>query len=775
MEHINISDIETSITCPITQMPMKDPVTGSDGQTYEKDAIIRWLNQNGTSPHDRRQMSITSLKVNPAIRFLCDKYHNNEFGQINITTNKPKISDSNIILDHKYSKTSDNKFIMLDFNVNADSIPKDLEFGHLSQDIILVIDRSGSMNLGVQAKDENNNNIENGMSIQDIVNHAAKTVAKTLDKNSRLSVIAFDNEIILISDLKFMNELNKNDTINKIDSIKPRYQTNIWGGIEKAIVILDSRDDKTRNSAILMFTDGSPNISPARGEVETLKKLRIKKNFTAPIYTFGFGYSLQKNLLYDIAKYANGGNGHISDGGMIATVFCNFIGTILCTVVNNLQLHINNKEISLIGDFANYYNSENEETIYDIGTVQLEQVRNIVLNIPEYTTNFNYYYTYKIGGASYKSDINNVDLDNMITNNENIRIHINRYNLVESINIMINYNSINNNVEALKVFNNIKNQLLTSKFSDELTQGLIKNLEGDGSNEGQIKLAVSNMNYFRKWGEFYLNQLARSLNQQIKPNFKDEACVFGGTIFTDCVDKASDIFDSLPPPTPSLINQQSSLYRSSGTNSQTNRPIDMSAYNNISGGCFDSYCNITMADGSTKILKDLKKSDIIMSVTQDNVLTTAKVLCVFETKITMGIREFVDFENGLYITPWHPIKYNNKWVFPANIKDTIMKQCNSMITLVLDKHHIGFINGFQCIMLGHEFKEGVLNHPFYGTHKVIDVLKKNPDYEMGHILVNDYEIEFYKLNNITSNININNNNNNNNNNNKSFNLTEEVY
>ena len=765
MEHINISDIEDSITCPITQMPMKDPVTGSDGQTYEKDAIIRWLNQNGTSPHDRRQMSITSLKVNPAIRFLCDKYHNNKFGQINITTNKPKISDSNIILEHKNSKTSDNKFIMLDFNVNGDSMPKDLEFGHLSQDIILVIDHSGSMNMGVQAKDENNNNIENGMSIQDIVNHAAKTVAKTLDKNSRLSVIAFDNEIILISDLKFMNELNKNDTINKIDSIKPRYQTNIWGGIEKAIVILDSRDDKTRNSAILMFTDGSPNISPARGEVETLKKLRIKKNFTAPIYTFGFGYSLQKNLLYDIAKYANGGNGHIPDGGMIATVFCNFIGTILCTVVNNLQLYINNKEISLMGDFANYYNSEHEEIVYDIGTVQLEQLRNIVLNIPEDINNFKYYYTYKIGGASYKSDINNVDLDNMNTNNENIRIHINRYNLVESINIMINYNSINNNDEALKVFNNIKNQLLTSKFSDELTQGMIKNLEGDGSNEGQIKLAVSNMTYFRKWGEFYLNQLTRSLNQQIKPNFKDEACVFGGTIFTDCVDKASDIFDSLPPPTPSLINQQSSLYRSLGTNSQTNIPIVMSAYNNSGGGCFDSYCNITMTDGSTKILKDIKKGDIIMSATQDNVLTTAKVLCVFETKITMGIREFVDFENGLYITPWHPIKYNNKWVFPANIKDPIVKQCSSMITLVLDKNHVGFINGFQCIMLGHGFKEGVLNHPFYGTHKVIDVLKKNPGYKIGHILVNDYEIEFYKLNNITSNININ----------KNFNLTEEVY
>ena len=72
------------------------------------------------------------------------------------------------------------------------------------------------------------------MSIQDIVNHAAKTVAKTLDKNSRLAVIAFDNEIVVISELMFMTEMNKTTTLSNIDNIKPRYQTNIWGEIEKS-------------------------------------------------------------------------------------------------------------------------------------------------------------------------------------------------------------------------------------------------------------------------------------------------------------------------------------------------------------------------------------------------------------------------------------------------------------------------------------------------------------------------------------------------------------
>ena len=45
--------------------------------------------------------------------------------------------------------------------------------------------------MNVEAKDSDGNNVETGMSIQDIVNHAAKTVAKTLDKNSRLGLIIF--------------------------------------------------------------------------------------------------------------------------------------------------------------------------------------------------------------------------------------------------------------------------------------------------------------------------------------------------------------------------------------------------------------------------------------------------------------------------------------------------------------------------------------------------------------------------------------------------------
>jgi hypothetical protein len=41
-----------------------------------------------------------------------------------------------------------------------------------------------------------------------------------------------------------------------------------------------------------------------------------------------------------MAKYGNGLTGHIPDGGMIATVFSNFLGNIQSTVATNIKLYI---------------------------------------------------------------------------------------------------------------------------------------------------------------------------------------------------------------------------------------------------------------------------------------------------------------------------------------------------------------------------------------------------------------------------------------------------
>ena len=759
MELFNDAVIQT-ITCPITCCAMKDPVQGNDGNTYERSAIVAALQIKQESPITRQPMTLADLKVNVPLRFLCDKYHemarNVSVPHVTNPLSKP------IILDHSISKNSNN--LLLTFNVNKESFPKDLNEGHLSQDIVLVIDRSGSMNTQVEAKDRNGQNLENGLSIQDIVNHSAKTVVKTLDAHSRICIIKFDGAIDVVTPLMFATETNKIQIMTSIDSIKPGGQTNIWGAIEKALHILDGREDKSRNSAILMLTDGIPNISPAQGEVETLKKLRKTKNFTTPIYTFGFGYNLQPSLLYNLAKYSNGGNAHIPDGNMIATVFCNFIATILCSVVMNLQLHVIPKENNTscfnnlcVGDFAYTYDPINQKYIYDIGTVQLQQERNIVLNY-ESKLDFVYYYTYTIGGQSYTSRSVSVTDDSIVhyLTNENMNAHIIRATCVDIIRKMINSNRINNLLSSQASYDELVKLLEENKCasSQPFVDGLLKNIKGDFANIGQVKLAID-QKYFKRWGEFYLDQLSRSLNQQIKPNFKDEGCMFGGEVFETLVDKSSDIFNTLEPPTPSLIVHNTSpstgnvFYRSLSS---------MASYNDPRGGCVDSYCMITMFNGTSKRLKDLQKFDIIKSIDSNNKIVGAKVLCVVETIIESGYKDYVNV-NGALITPWHPIKIGlhgkeETWCFPGELFSTFKLPSSSMITLVLENHHVMFINGLKCITLGHNFtNHSKLIHPYYGTNKVLETLNYYfpEDYAKGKISVKDSHISYH---NSTSNITV---------------------
>ena len=65
------------ITCPITLDIMNEPVQGSDGQTYEKSAIIVALNYNSKSPITGLPMDISSLITNYSIKGMISEYRKN--------------------------------------------------------------------------------------------------------------------------------------------------------------------------------------------------------------------------------------------------------------------------------------------------------------------------------------------------------------------------------------------------------------------------------------------------------------------------------------------------------------------------------------------------------------------------------------------------------------------------------------------------------------------------------------------------------------------------
>ena len=57
-----------SIVCPITSLPMADPVVTSDGHSYEREAILRWFATRRTSPCTGMVLDTTHVIPNHALR-----------------------------------------------------------------------------------------------------------------------------------------------------------------------------------------------------------------------------------------------------------------------------------------------------------------------------------------------------------------------------------------------------------------------------------------------------------------------------------------------------------------------------------------------------------------------------------------------------------------------------------------------------------------------------------------------------------------------------------
>jgi hypothetical protein len=111
---------------------------------------------------------------------------------------------------------------------------------------------------------------------------------------------------------------------------------------------------------------------------------------------------------------------------------------------------------------------------------------------------------------------------------------------------------------------------------------------------------------------------------------------------------------------------------------------------------------------------------------------SVKIKCVIETKVEKEI-EMVKFGEGLMITKYHPIYFNNQWRFPIDVAPIVKKYISAYYNFVLDRQHSMVVNGIACITLGHGIQEKVANHSYFGSELIIRDLQKIRGWEKGLI------------------------------------------
>jgi len=695
-----MSEIPQEFLCPINLTIMKDPVLMPDGQTYERKAIEKALKISPLSPITKKPLNIKDATTNYALKSMIEKFLEKGENPLKKIEHPQKIDkqDKTKIKTFKAEVIDDpndeNKVFV---NVSLEPQKKESRKPLV---LIAMIDVSGSMEESTTENIKGEEEEDFGISRLGLVKHALKTVASTMNKEDKMSLITFDNKARLVLEATEVDDTGKKIIFDEIEEMYPDGCTNIWDALR--IGMIEAQKYNEYNTCLMLFTDGEPNTNPPMGIIPTLKEaISDIKNVNFTISTFAFGYNVDSQLMEEIAEIGNGIYGYCPDYSMVGTIFTNYMANILTTIESTVSINVKNKYLQKKFEIGGLYS-----------------------DIPRH-----------LGFFLNKSDFKNTEITLFLGQEENCKIKNIDYT-EKNADVMDQYyrnkliDLISSNLyseDSTETENQIKNLFKEVNEIEEKTEfmkNLLIDLINEDPNHGQIEKAFSD-EYYEKWGLDYLLSFLRFHILEQCGNFKDQTLkLYGGNDFEEMRKIGNKIFVNLPPPE-----------NDCGGSKNIDQDDFEDYFYSSCGGCFNGEAIVELKNCKKRV-KNLKKGDILSN--------GAKVVCLIETKINKY--ENVVNINNVYFTLYHPVEINGEWVFPCEKFKATKKFINSWYNLVLNKKHEVLLNGVKAITLGHNRTDGILKHPYFGTNKVIEALKKYDSFNTGFISTSNLKV--HRTNNL---------------------------
>lgn len=261
-------------------------------------------------------------------------------------------------------------------------------------------------------------------------------------------------------------------------------------------------------------------------------------------------------------------------------------------------------------------------------------------------------------------------------------------------------------------------------FQDELNKSLVEDLAG------QIRLSLAEK-YFDQWGKHFLLSIHGAHTQQLCNSFKDPGPLQYGKdspLFIKCRDELDHVFDTLPPPKPSVT-----IKDHSGNVQRT--IVSMKRYHNKSGPCFAAQCQVKLGNGTRIPVSTLEEGIEVWTPKG-----ARKVAAVVATKV---IDRDMCKIGDLVVTPWHPVCIGQKWTFPNDVAESFVLYTGVIYSLLLepDEDHGAHgveVGGYVATTFGHgvtyaELENDVRAHAFFGDYgRVAMSIKSLPKVEGVH-------------------------------------------
>lgn len=232
---------------------------------------------------------------------------------------------------------------MVEWTVRAPDVARRNDRAPLN--LALILDRSGSM------RGENKLNY---------VKQTACHVLDLLDERDRVALVAYDDQITLVSKSERLTETNRRELKAKINALTPGGWTDLSGGwLEGCREIAEHAASEGINRALLL-TDGLANrgITDLEELGHHASELRRRGIATS---TFGVGLDFNEHLLEALAERGGGHFYYIERPDQIPDVFRRELGELLTVVAREAFLSITiprGVSVELLGDLPHERNGD---------------------------------------------------------------------------------------------------------------------------------------------------------------------------------------------------------------------------------------------------------------------------------------------------------------------------------------------------------------------------------------------------------------------------------
>ncbi|CAL9016157.1 unnamed protein product [Prunus brigantina] len=256
------------------------------------------------------------------------------------------------------------------------------DHGRTPIDLVTVLDVSGSM-FGTKLA---------------LLKSAVKFVIQNLGPYDRLSIVSFSTIPKRVFPLRRMTVDGRESAILAVESLRANGGTDIVGGLNKGVQVLEERRERNPVSSIILLSDGRDNCnygsqttSSANQVSEFLNQLpALVRCSNIPVHAFGFGTDHDAITMHAISDSSGGTFSFIESVAMIQDAFAMCIGGLLSVVAQELRLTVRSASqgVQIVsipsGGHMSEISDESQQGVVNVGNMYAEEEKQflVYLSVP---------------------------------------------------------------------------------------------------------------------------------------------------------------------------------------------------------------------------------------------------------------------------------------------------------------------------------------------------------------------------------------------------------